>query len=53
MDHNFDIKDATYVQMHVAEYSEASYIVLALADMNGDNIITGMDATLIQRELLK
>ena len=53
MDHYFNIKDATYVQMHVAEYDEAKDIVIALADMSGDGKITILDATLIQKELLK
>lgn len=53
MDHYFDIKDATYVQMHVAEFDEAQNISIALADMNNDNRITVLDATLIQKELLK
>ena len=53
MDHYFNIKDATYVQMHIAEYDEAKDIVIALADMSGDGRITVLDATLIQKELLK
>ena len=53
MDHYFNIKDATYVQMHVAEYDEAKDIVIALADMSGDGRITVLDATLIQQALLK
>ena len=53
MDHYFNIKDATYVQMHVAEYEEAKDIVIALADMSGDGRITVLDATLIQQALLK
>ena len=53
MDGKFDIKDATYVQMHVAQYSEASYILVSVADMSGDGVITVLDATMIQKELLK
>lgn len=48
-----NIKDATYVQMHVAEYPEAQSIIVSVADMSGDGIITVLDATLIQRLLLK
>ncbi|MBQ7745446.1 MAG: dockerin type I repeat-containing protein, partial [Ruminococcus sp.] len=53
MDHYFNIKDATYVQMHIAEYDEAKDIVIELADMSGDGRITVLDATLIQQALLK
>ena len=53
MDGKFDIKDATYVQMHVAQFAEAQNIIISVADMSGDGIITVLDATLIQLELLK
>ena len=53
MDGQFDIKDATYVQMHVAQFAEAASINVAIADMSGDGMITVLDATLIQMELLK
>ncbi len=43
-----DIKDATYVQMYVAEYAEARNIDVNLADMDGNGKITVVDATLIQ-----
>ena len=47
-DHYVDIKDATYIQMHVAEYAEARSIDVNLADMNGDGKITVVDATALQ-----
>lgn len=53
MDGKFDIKDATYVQMHVAMFDEAQNIIVSVADMSGDGVITVLDATLIQLELLK
>lgn len=53
MDHYFNIKDATYIQMHVAEFAEAKDIVIAIADMSGDGYITVLDATLIQRKLVE
>ena len=53
MDGKVDIKDATYVQMYVAKYEEAKTIIVSVADMSGDGVITVLDATLIQRELIK
>ena len=53
MDGKVDIKDATYIQMHVAKYEEAKTIIVSVADMSGDGVITVLDATLIQRELIK
>ena len=47
-DHYVDIKDATYIQMHVAEYLEAKNIDVSIADMDGNGKITVVDATLIQ-----
>lgn len=47
-DHFVNIKDATYVQKHCAEYPDAREIDLKTADMNNDNKITIVDATLIQ-----
>ena len=43
-----NVKDATYVQKHVAEMEDALTINLKAADMDGDGKITVADATLIQ-----
>lgn len=43
-----DIKDATYIQMHVAEYAQARTIDKTLADMDNNGKITVADATLVQ-----
>ena len=43
-----NVKDATYVQKHVAEMEDALTINIKVADMDGDGKITVADATLIQ-----
>lgn len=47
-DGRVDVKDATYVQRHCAEFADARNIDLALGDLNGDGKITVADATAIQ-----
>ncbi len=43
-----NVKDATYVQKHIAELDDALTINIKVADMDGDGKITVADATLIQ-----
>ena len=52
MDGYVNIKDATYVQKHCAEYADAKVIDLNTADMNRDGKITVVDATYIQKILI-
>ena len=47
-DYSVDIRDATYIQKHCAEYPEARSIDMNLADMNKDGKITVVDATQLQ-----
>lgn len=42
------VKDATYIQKHLAEYPEYSQINLKVADVDGDGKISVKDATTIQ-----
>ena len=52
MDGKVNIKDATYIQMNLAEY--ANYPVpLVLGDLTGDGKITLRDVTSLQRKIAK
>lgn len=47
------VKDATYIQKHLAEYPEYSQISLKVGDVDGDGRISVKDATTIQIMLTK
>ena len=47
-DNNIEIRDATWIQRHVAEVEMPFVINKTTADVDGDGIITVMDATAIQ-----
>ncbi len=51
-DTNFDgkinVRDATAIQRHLAEYESLTEVQQAMADVNGDGYITIEDATLLQ-----
>lgn len=44
-----NVVDVTYIQKHIAEYPEASYVDMDVTDMDGDGMIDIVDATLLQK----
>ena len=47
-DSNIEVRDATWIQRHIAEVEMPFVINKTTADVDGDGIITVMDATAIQ-----
>lgn len=52
-DYRVDIRDATYIQMYIANLKTLSNEFLLLADTNNDGVVTVHDATEIQRYIAK